>query len=310
MKKATKILALLLVLTMLAGCGSISNSVSKNEAAMDFAVAETWTPSAEAEVPAGGTLSSVSDSVTQETNIEQKLIKRVSMDAETEDLEALLPQLMAEISALGGYVESQEVYNGSAYSSSYRYRNALLIIRVPAENLDGLVSQVKGASNVVNYNESVEDVTLAYVDMETRILVLEAERDRLLELMEQAETMSDLLEIEARLTQVRGNLESINSQLRVLANQVSYATIELYISQVKVYTEVEKQTVWQRIGTGFTTNLEDLGESLVDFFVWVIVYSPQLILWGGIITLIIIFIRRKPWKKKVKAAPRKDVPQE
>ena len=309
MKKAMKILALLLVLTMLAGCGSISNSVSKSEAALDFVANETWAPAAP-EVPAGGALSSVSDSATQEANIEQKLIKRVSMDAETEDLEALLPQLMEEISALGGYVESQEVYNGSSYSSSYRYRNAQLIIRVPAENLNGLVNQVKGASNVVNYNESVEDVTLAYVDMETRILVLEAERDRLLELMEKAETMSDLLEIEARLTQVRGDLESINAQLRVLANQVSYATIELYISQVKVYTEVEEQTVWQRIGTGFIQNLEDLGESLVDFFVWVIIYSPQLILWGGIITLIVILIRRKPWKKKVKEAPRKDMPQE
>ena len=301
MKNAMKIMTLLLALTMLAGCGASSSPAMKNEMAMDMAVAETWA----AEAPAGGTLSSMSDTATQQSSPDQKLIKRVNMDAETEDLEALLPQLMTEISNLNGYVESQEVYNGSSYAA-YRYRNARLTIRVPAENLDSLVAQVKGVSNVVSYNESVEDVTLAYVDMETRILALETERGRLLELMEKAETMSDLLEIEARLTQVRGDLESINSQLKVLQNQVSYATIELYINQVKVYTEVEEQTVWQRISSGFTKNLKNLGEDLVDFFVWVVTYSPQLILWAGIITVAVIVLRRNFKKRKVKKAPRED----
>ena len=294
MKYAMKLTALLLVLTMLAGCGASSSPATKEEA-MEYAMAE---PAA----TASGTLNGASDTVTQEVSTDQKLIKRVSMDAETEDLEALLPQLLADISALGGYMESQEIFNGSSVAS-YRYRNARLTIRVPAENLNGLVAQVKGASNVVSYNESVEDVTLAYVDMETRILVLETERDRLLELMEQAETMSDLLEIEARLTDVRSSLESINSQLRVLANQVSYATIELYINQVKAYTEVEDQTVWQRIGSGFKKNLQNIGEDLVDFFVWAITYSPQLILWAGIFALVIILVRRSFRKRKVKKAP-------
>ena len=300
MKNTVKILALLLALTMLAGCAS--SSMTKNEMAMDMAVAETWAP----EAPASGALTSMSDSAAPEIDTDQKLIKRVNMEAETEDLEALLPQLMGEISALKGYVQSQEVYNGSSYAS-YRYRNAQLVIRIPAENLDDLVDHVKGASNVTIYNESVEDVTLTYVDMETRIKVLETERDRLLELMEKAETMSDLLEIEARLTQVRSNLESINSQLKVLQNQVSYATVELYIEQVKVYTEVEEQTVWQRISSGYKKNLKNIWEDLVDFFVWAVTYSPQLILWAGIITLVVILIRRRFRKKKGAKAPREDM---
>ena len=303
MKNAVRLIALLLALTMLAGCGASSSPAMKQEAAMDMAPAAT-----EAVAMASGTLTDAAGSASPEVSTEQKLIKRVNMDAETEDLEALLPQLLAEISALGGYVESQEIYNGSSYSSS-RYRNAWLTIRVPAENLDGLVAQVKGTSNVVSYSESVEDVTLTYVDMETRILVLETERDRLLELMEKAETMSDLLEIEARLTDVRSNLESINSQLKVLANQVSYATIELYINQVKAYTEVEEQTVWQRIASGFKKNLVNIGEDLVDFFVWAVTYSPQLILWAAIITLAVILLRRSLRKRKVRKAPRPEDPQ-
>lgn len=303
MKSTRKLIALLLALTMLAGCGASSSPADmKQEMAMEM-------PMATEAVMAPGALTGVSDTVTKEVDTSQKLIKRVEMDAETEDLEALLPQLLAEISSLDGYVESQEIFNGSSVAS-YRYRNARLTIRVPAENLDGLVAQVKGVSNVVSYNESVEDVTLAYVDMETRILVLETERDRLLELMEQSETMSDLLEIEARLTDVRSTLESINSQLRVLQNQVSYATIELYINQVKAYTEVEEQTVWQRIGSGFKKNLQNIGEDLVDFFVWAVTYSPQLILWAGIIAVVIIVVRRSFRKRKVKKAPKEEDTQE
>ena len=300
MKHATKLIALLLALTMLAGCGANSSPAMKQEMAMEM-------PMETQAAMAPGALGSAADTVSPEVDTSQKLIKRVEMDAETEDLEALLPQLLAEISALGGYVESQEIFNGSSVAS-YRYRNARLTVRVPAENLDGLVAQVKGVSNVVNYNESVEDVTLAYVDMETRILVLETERDRLLELMEQAKTMSDLLEIEARLTDVRSTLESINSQLRILQNQVSYATIELYINQVKAYPEVEEQTVWQRIGSGFKKNLQNIGEDLVDFFVWAITYSPQLILWAGIIAVVIMVVRRSFRKRKVKKAPREENP--
>ena len=303
MKSTRKLIALLLALTMLAGCGASSGPADmKQEMAMEM-------PMATEAVMAPGALTGVSDTVTKEVDTSQKLIKRVEMDAETEDLEALLPQLLAEISSLDGYVESQEIFNGSSVAS-YRYRNARLTIRVPAENLDGLVAQVKGVSNIISYNESVEDVTLAYVDMETRILVLETERDRLLELMEQAKTMSDLLEIEARLTDVRSTLESINSQLRVLQNQVSYATIELYINQVKAYTEVEEQTVWQRIGSGFKKNLQNIGEDLVDFFVWAVTYSPQLILWAGILAVVIIVVRRSFQKRKVKKAPRQEDTQD
>ena len=104
----------------------------------------------------------------------QKLIRRVNIDAETEDLDALLESLTVQISSLGGYIEQQNLYNGSAYAS-YRSRNANLTIRIPADQLDGFVGQVKDASNVISYSESQEDVTLTYVSTESRIKALETE---------------------------------------------------------------------------------------------------------------------------------------
>ena len=308
MKKYLKMsLAVLLVMSLLAGCGGSSMAADSAPAMKQEAAIEA--PRAEAPMLNG----SISDAGTGAGNsiadTEQKLIKTVRMDVETEDLENLLPQISGKISSLGGYVENQELYNGSAYSS-YRHRSASLTVRIPAENLDGFVEDVKGVSNVVTYNESTENVTLRYVSTESRMKALEVEQERLLELLGKAENMADLLEIEARLTDVRYELENVTSQLRVLSNQVDYATIHLYISQVKVYTEVEEQTVWQRIGSGFKENLRSIGEDMTDFFVWLVTYSPQLILWAVIIAAAVVILKKKRAKKKVSRAPRQNDTQQ
>ncbi len=289
------ILAVLMVTGLLTGCGASSKGT------MDMAVPReemaVESPAAPQMNMAGSTNGSMTDAAV--ANTEQKLIKTVRMDVETEDLEALLPQIARKISELGGYVENQELYNGSAYSS-YRSRSANLTVRIPAENLNGFVEDVKGVSNVVTYNESTENVTLTYVATESRMKALEVEQERLLELLSKAENMADLLEIEARLTDVRYELENVTSQLRVLSNRVDYATVHLYISQVRIYTETEPQTVWQRIGSGFRENLRDMGENLTDFFVWVVTYSPQLIIWGVIIAVAVKILRKRNAKKKAK----------
>ena len=282
----------------LTGCGAATDSVENMKQ-----VSPMEEPGAAMDQEAGGgmlygtTEESASTAVT-----DQKLIKRVNIDAETEDLEALLPQVTNKVGELGGYIENQELYNGSAYSSSRR-RNVNMTIRIPADRLGEFTAQIEGTSNVVNYSESAEDVTLQYVDTESRVKALEVEQERLLELLSKAETMTDLLEIESRLTEVRYELESYASQLRALENRVSYATVYLYITQVKTYTEVEPQTVWQRIGSGFSDNLTDIGEELTDFFVWVVTFSPQLIFWAVVIAGAVTLIRRKAKNRRAKKMP-------
>ena len=287
------LLAALLTISLLTACGAASNDSAAAEAAPMEMEEMKYEAAQDALYSSTNTNSTASES----GQTGQKLIRKVNIDAETEDLKTLLGSLTAQINALGGYIENQELYNGSAYSS-YRHRSANLTIRIPADKLDGFVQQVKDISNVVTYNESQDDVTLTYVSTESRIKALETEQERLLELLSKAENMTDLLEIEARLTDVRYELENVTSQLRVLANQVDYATVYLYIDQVKVYTEVEEQTVWQRIGTGFKQNIQDIGEGLEDFFVWLVTYSPQLVVLAAVAVVIILLLRRRNQKRR------------
>lgn len=150
-----------------------------------------------------------------QADVNRKLIKNVWLTAETEDFDGLMAGVTSRISQLGGYVENQEAYYGSAYRNSGSCRRDLTI-RIPADQLANFVSQVSEISNVTSSRESAEDVTLSYADTESRKKALETEQDRLLELMEQAETTEDLLAIESRLTDVRYQLESARVSAKAL----------------------------------------------------------------------------------------------
>lgn len=303
--KARKWISLLicvvLALGLLSGCGAKSSG--SYEMAHDMAMAETWA-AAEAPMAANGS-PSLTDSGASTTSVPQnrKWIITVNMDAETEDLDALLESVAVQIEALGGYVEDQRITNGSRYSTS-RYRSASMTVRIPAGDVDSFTQEVAGVCNVVRSSKSLEDVTLTYVATESRMKALQTEEARLLELMEQAETMADLLEIEARLTDVRYELESVTSQLRTYDNLVDYATIYLGIDEVKEYTPVEEETLWQRISGGFVRSLKGLGETLLDLAVWLIVNLPYLVVFAGIVWVVIVIIRRIKRKNPVKKAPR------
>ena len=192
------------------------------------------------------------------------------------------------------------MYNGSQYSGR-RYRHADLTVRIPADRLDQFVQHVSENSNVTNNKETADDITLSYVATQSRITALETEQTRLLELLASAQDMSDLLEIEQRLTEVRTELEKVTSQLRLYDNQVSYGTIYLAVSEVKEYTVVEEpETVWGRIAAGFVESLKNLGKFFTELFVTLVVGLPYLILAGILLTAVILVLKNAKRKRKAK----------
>lgn len=226
---------------------------------------------------------------TDVTATDRKLIKTVDMDVETREFDYLMATVEEQVKALGGYIENLNTYNGSSYSGYRGTRNADLTIRIPKQQLDAFLDTVSGASNVIRRSDNVEDVTLAYVDLESHRDALRTEQTRLLELLERAETIEDIITIEERLSNVRYQLESMESQLRTYDNKVDYSTVYLNIDEVEIYTPVEEDTVWERISSGFAESLHDIGEGLVDFGVWFVVTLPYMVIWAVII-VILIFI--------------------
>lgn len=272
-----------LISLALAGCGAAKGSISDNM------------------MPGEGFSNEeiVKDSETISSNLpdDRKLIQKINMCVETENIDTLISKLEKRISELGGYVESSNIQNGSAYNN-VRYRNATMTIRIPAKSFDLFITKVGELSNVVSSQKNIEDITLNYVATEGRMKALQAEEKRLLDFMSEAETMSDLLTVEKRLTEVRAELETVTSTLRVYDNQVNFSTVNLTLNEVKEYTDVtEPETLWQRISDGFIKSLKNIGNFFKELFVFLIVASPYLILIALIPISIIVIIRLKRRKK-------------
>lgn len=310
MKKMTAILVTLCMLAaLLAGCGGASKSTQAFDAAA-AAPAEAangaYYDMESAKSEDGGLTGDTDSTVLPEG---RKWIITVNMSAETEDLDALMEALNGKISGLGGYLEDQDSYNGSMYSSR-RYRSASLTVRIPAQRVDEFTEEMSGIANVVSTNLSREDITLSYVATESRVKALQTEEARLLELMEQAETMADLLEIESRLTDVRYELENRASQLRLYDNQVDYATIYLSIDEVQEYTPVEEPTVWERISGGFVSSVKGVGNGLLDLLVWVLAKSPYLVILGGVTVGVVVLVKKRKARKAEKKAAKQNPTEE
>jgi len=278
------LLALLMILALFAGCSAAPSEFNKGEAPM----------------PEGGEGIYDSNSGTQNAEIiGRKLIRTITIEAETKDLDALLTDLDAQLATLGGYVQSKQV-RGSATGSGRRY--ASMTLRIPADKLDQFVNHVSGATNILSNSETTEDVTLKFIATESRIAALEAEEARVMELIGKAENLNELLTLESKLSNIRQELEEVKSQLKLYENLIDYGTVYLSISEEKEYTVVveEEPTVWERISTGFVKSLKGVGTIITELFVFFVVASPYLAIPAAIVVIVLVclHINKKKAQKK------------
>lgn len=230
--------------------------------------------------------------------VERKLIRNVSMNLETREFDALTKSISDAVTFFGGYMEQADVSGNSLYWSgerSSRYSN--ITARIPENKLDAFLTEVSSQGNVTYKNESVQDVTLQYTDITSRKKTLQMEQERLWELLEKAESVDAVIALEARLSEVRYQLESIESQLRTLDNQIVYSTVYLSIQEVQVLTSTDPDTIPVRIQKGLSRSFNTLKISSVDFLVWFISSLPILAVFA-VLVFIAVIILKKPLKRR------------
>ena len=234
---------------------------------------------------------------TSQTPMERKLIRNVNMDLETREFDALTKSITDAVTAFGGYIQQSDVSGNSLnWSGDRSSRYSTITARIPSDKLDAFLTEVSGQGNVTYKNESVQDVTLQYTDITSRKKTLQMEQDRLWELLEKAESIDAVIALEARLSEVRYQLESIESQLRTLDNQIVYSTVYLSIQEVQVLTSTDPDTIPVRIQKGLSRSFNTLKISSVDFLVWFISSLPILAVFA-VLVFIAIIILKKPLKR-------------
>lgn len=233
----------------------------------------------------------------------RKLIRNANMEVETSDFDKLLETITNQITALGGYTQDSSVTGSSmTYNNEPRRRYASITARIPQEKLDAFITTVEQNGNITNRYETTSDVTLQYSDLESRKKSLTVEQDRIWALLEKAESLEAVITLEKRLSEIRYELESMESQLRLYDNQVEYSTVSLNIQEVTTFTPTTPETFGQRIQSGFSKNANAMVDFLVNFLIWLISFSPIWLPLVILVSLAIFFGRRKQAKNMMRKA--------
>ena len=277
------------------GAGGIySGEEYKEDAPMEMeaaeAPAEDYAASEEAAAEEGAS-SEISDSAVMKTG--QKLIYTIHMEVETTEYDTLMADVRAKVDTLGGYIENSEI-SGDAERNN---RSASLTIRIPAEKRNELTETVKTKANVTYSSESARDVTLEYVDTQSRIDSLRTEQKTLMELLEKAEDIDTVLAIQNQLTEVRYELQSYESRLKVMENQVTYSTFYINIYEVQRVTVPEESSFFTKLKERFVNSLYALGEGFQSFLLFVLGDFPILLAAAVVIVVIVVVVRKIIRKK-------------
>ena len=114
------------------------------------------------------------------------------------------------------------------------------------------------------------------------------ERERLMELLSKAEEVADIIEIESRLSEVRYQIESLESQLRVIDNQVTYSTVYLSVREVELYSPAEKQGMWEKISDRFINKVYRMIWRLEEMVIEGVASLPFLLGWLTVIVIVVV----------------------
>lgn len=249
------------------------------------------------------------DGVNIDPSAGRLLIRTVSVTAETTNYLQVSQELENQVKAAGGYIEYSSM---SGTGKDRDLRTGTYTVRVPADKLDSIISSVGNSCTVTSSNESSSDVTLEYVDTKSRVEALRVEYNQLMELLDQAQDLDTIIILQNRLTDVRYEIERSESRIRVLENQVQYATLNLTLREVLEEKEVVEAHV-VTYGEKVSKQFEEMKENTVEFFqdlgLWIISIIPGLVFMAIIAAVVLIIVfsaRSKRRKRRAKALAAKE----
>ncbi len=299
----TVLLSLLLTLSLVS-CGAKSPEAETGAVGGDYAVGDSSNGAAIDKGEGAGDVGMSPDDFTSTTLPEaenRKIIKTYRLRAETQEFDNALKKLNEMLTQSGGYIESSNIY-GTGLKQESGTRTADYTLRIPADKAEGFVNGMGDVLKVTQSNSNVEDVSMPYYSIEARLAELRTERDSLLAMMESLNNKTDYdfwLTLQSRLSSVKQEIAVYESQLKNYDSRVSYSTVYLNLSEVKVYTSTEEDHFGTQLGNAFATGWNGFTEFLSDLALGIAEGFPFLIILAAIIVTAVLLIKRARKKKKM-----------
>ena len=218
----------------------------------------------------------------------RKIIYSSAYSIETKAFDNSIKSLDSLCAKYNAYYERSNTYTagGSARHANYT-------VRVPVENYKVFIGEADSIGVVVSASQNNKDVTESYFDTEARLESAKIREERVLEILKNSDLLDDVLALERELADIRYEIESYTGTLRKYDSLISYATVEINISEVQEYVtpRVNPVSFGERIGSAFGRGIEEFRDGFEDFVVFLSYNFIPLIIWVVIIAVFVIAIR-------------------
>ena len=164
-------------------------------------------------------------------------------------------------------------------------------IRVPCASLDDFLTALDDMGTVTLREERAEDITADYTDVSTRLSVLRSQLDQLNAMNETAESVSDLIAIHERATELMAEIESYESTLRGWSSQQSYSTVSLTVEEdITGGEDAPSSSLGERMKDAFNASVEWLKTFGQNAAIFLAALAPRLAVWGPVAVIVIVII--------------------
>lgn len=226
---------------------------------------------------------------------DDKLVYYTDLTIETLDYDSTIDSLNNSISAFSGIIESQSEYNNNydwySLEDSEDSRTVSYNIRIPAEFYDDFVSSA-GTFGKVKYKSSrVENISKQYNDVSIRLEALEIEQKKLLEMMNLATEISDMISIEERLSNIQTELNQAKTEISRMDTDVAYSYVNITINEVQRYSAPP-----DIFSERFVDNAKDSWTGFLDAMEWILftfVKALPFLLVIAVVYVIYVFVIKK-----------------
>ena len=239
----------------------------------------------------------VTPSAGPETTVDHAVPTPAPMILRTAQLTMVTPNLDKARADMDKILQRYGGYIGELTTSSpaEAARKLTATLRVPGNQLDAALADLKKLGRVESESQSGQDVTAQYVDLEARLSNSRKGEQRLLELLQQRTgKLSDVLEVETELSRVREQIERMEGERRLLSKQVQFATVNATVTEE---FKAPARALPQSLGTQFHNAAVDGYQTVVDFVIGVALFlisdGPMLLLWAAVL----FFPARYAWRK-------------
>jgi len=205
-------------------------------------------------------------------NIETKIVKEGEIRFKTEDLNNTRKALYASLKKLGGYVAEESEDNDIDDAQNVITLHA----RIPAKSFDIFLAEISAdAESVDSKSVRITDVTTQFIDVITQLENKKKLEQRYLELLKKSDKISDLVEIEGKLSEIQSSIESAQGQLNYLNKQVDYSSLDITFYSRQTVTRGESYA--HKIKVAIVDGWRILGRMFFGFIarwpIWIILFG-------------------------------------